>query len=320
MQNLVVVRHDSSLSSTLDGGLASIPEESVWLAAQKSKQTRRAYKGDVIEFITHFGLQNPEQLRAIDHRQVIAWEAHLRESEGHEHSTVRRKLSALSSLFGHLKNHGLVDDNPVRDVKRPAVNRLEGTTPAFSQAEARLILDSPPPDTLAGKRDRAILAVGFYAGPRANEICKLKVEDFYRDRGLASLRFRRKGGKKGGVAIHPACENRIQAYLDAAAHGDDPKAPLFLPLRGNRHAQGHRHLDSSTINRILERAMITVRIDPRDYSPHSMRATFITTALKNGATLEEAQHAAGHANPQVTKMYDRRAYDPEKSASFKADY
>ena len=58
----------------------------------------------------------------------------------------------------------------------------------------------------------------------------------------------------------------------------------------------------------------------RSYSAHSMRATFITTALANGATLEDVQKAAGHADPSTTKRYDRRGYNPEKAASFFATY
>ena len=50
------------------------------------------------------------------------------------------------------------------------------------------------------------------------------------------------------------------------------------------------------------------------------RATFITTALENGAGLEDVQLAAGHADPSTTKLYDRRGYNPEKSASFFANW
>jgi site-specific recombinase XerD len=55
----------------------------------------------------------------------------------------------------------------------------------------------------------------------------------------------------------------------------------------------------------------------RGYSAHSMRATFITTALENGAQLEDVQKAAGHRDPGTTKLYyDRRGYNPKKAASF----
>ena len=58
----------------------------------------------------------------------------------------------------------------------------------------------------------------------------------------------------------------------------------------------------------------------RGYSAHLMRATFITTALENGAQLEDVQKAAGHRDPSTTKLYDRRHYNPEKAASFFATY
>jgi integrase/recombinase XerD len=51
-----------------------------------------------------------------------------------------------------------------------------------------------------------------------------------------------------------------------------------------------------------------------------MRATFVTMALANGASLEDVQEAAGHADPSTTKLYDRRGYNPEKSAAFFANY
>jgi integrase/recombinase XerD len=51
-----------------------------------------------------------------------------------------------------------------------------------------------------------------------------------------------------------------------------------------------------------------------------MRATFITTALENGAQLEDVQKAAGHRDPSTTKLYDRRGYNPEKAASFFATH
>jgi integrase/recombinase XerD len=58
----------------------------------------------------------------------------------------------------------------------------------------------------------------------------------------------------------------------------------------------------------------------RGYSAHSMRATFIATALENGAPLEDLQKAAGQRDPSMTKLYDRRGYNPEKAASFFATF
>jgi integrase/recombinase XerD len=210
--------------------------------------------------------------------------------------------------------------NPVREVERPAINRREGTTLAFSQSQARKILDAPDPNSLLGVRDRAILAVGLQVGFRRAEIASLKVGDFHMNRGYESLKVIRKGGKKGSLAIHPQAVQRIKDYLDMAGHGADVEGPLFRPVRDNREGlDARRPLHPDVIDRILRKYARHIGLD-RGYSAHSMRATFITTALDNGASLEDVQSAAGHADPSTTKLYDRRGYNPEKSASFFANY
>src|SRR5437763_9843842 len=174
--------------------LAGIPEEEIWLASRKSARTRRAYRNDVTHFMRTLNIRTPDELRRVDHRAVMAWERLMREEQGSQASTVRRRLAALSSLFAHLVKFGTVDMNPVRDVERPAVNRREGMTLAFSQKQARAVLDKPAPDTVLGLRDRAILSVGLQVGFRRSEIASLKVGDLHENRGYDSLRVVRKGG------------------------------------------------------------------------------------------------------------------------------
>src|SRR5580704_10073576 len=82
--------------------LADIPEEDIWLAKQKSKRTRRAYKQDVQHFMRTLSIRSYDELRQVDHRAVIAWERIMRDSEKAASSTIRRRLAALSSLMKHL--------------------------------------------------------------------------------------------------------------------------------------------------------------------------------------------------------------------------
>ena len=300
--------------------LAAIPEEEVWLASQKSARTRRAYRLDVAHFMRTLDITTPDQLRQVDHRAVIAWERIMREQQSAAPSTVRRRLSALSSLFKHLVRHGTASRNPVVDVIRPAINREEGTTAAFSKAQARLMLDAPPADTLAGLRDRAILSVGLQVGLRRAEIAALKVDDLHQNRGFDALRVVRKGGRRDALAINPQTAQRIRAYLEFAGHGAEHAAPMFRPLRGNAKAHDPAgQLDPDAIDRMVRKYAAAIGL-ARGYSAHSMRATFITTALENGAQLEDVQKAAGHRDPSTTKLYDRRGYNPEKAASFFATY
>jgi integrase/recombinase XerD len=305
--------------ATLDQ-LAATPEEEIWLAKQKSAQTRREYRLDVRHFMRALGVTSTASLRQVDHRAVIAWERMQREQEGAAPSTVRRRLAALSSLFKHLVEHGAASRNPVVNVDRPAINRDEGSTAALSKTEARKLLDAPPSDTLAGLRDRGILSVGLQVGFRRAEIAALNVEDLHQNRGFDALHIVRKGGRREALAINPQAAQRICAYLECAGHANQHDAPLFRPLRGNaKPLDPAGRMNPDAIDRIVRKYAAEIGL-ARGYSAHSMRATFITTALENGAQLEDVQKAAGHRDPSTTKLYDRRGYNPEKAASFIATY
>ena len=316
--------------STLDH-LADIPEEEIWLSKQKSARTRRAYRLDVRHFMRTLAITTPAELRQADHKAVIAWERYMRETEHAAASTIRRRLAALSSLYKHLVRHNHAARNPVGEVERPAINRDEGATLAFSKEQARKMLHAPVTETpegeplegkplIRGLRDRAILSVGLQVGLRRAEIAALTVGDLHQNRGYDLLRVMRKGGRRDALAINPQTAARLRAYLDKAGHGADVDGPLFRPLKHNgKQDAARRHMDPDAIDRVVRKYAGELGLD-RGYSAHSMRATFITTALENGAQLEDVQKAAGHRDPSTTKLYDRRGYNPEKAASFFATY
>ena len=306
--------------STLDQ-LARIPEEEIWLQKQKSPRTRRAYRLDVQHFMRTLAITTPAELRQADHKAVIAWERYMRETEHAASSTIRRRLAALSSLYKHLVRHDHAAKNPVGEVERPAINRDEGATLAFAKAQARKLLDVPAEDTVAGLRDRAILSVGLQVGLRRAEIAALTVGDLHQNRGYDSLRVMRKGGRRDALAINPQTAARLRAYLEAAGHAADIDGPLFRPLQAQRQAATTSAGTWTPTRSIASCANTPAALGlDRGYSAHSMRATFITTALENGAQLEDVQKAAGHRDPSTTKLYDRRGYNPEKAASFFATY
>jgi hypothetical protein len=109
---------ESSRSPILER-LAEIPEEAVWLASWKSVR----YRTNVHAFMRLMGRSSSDQLRATTHREIVFRENHMRETEGLENSTVRRRLAALSSLFRHLVRHRHMEKNPAAEVRRPSVNR-----------------------------------------------------------------------------------------------------------------------------------------------------------------------------------------------------
>ncbi len=299
--------------------MAFVPEEDIWLASRHSYQTRRAYRNDVRDFMSAVGMKSREDFKKIDHKAIIYWKHHM-DDRRLKPSTIRRKLSALSSLFTHLVKYGVVAQNPVRDIERPPTSAREGKTACFSPEEARQILDAPPSDTIIGLRDRAILSVGLQVGARRSEIAALAVRDFHKNRGYWALHFVRKGRRDLDVSVHPQVAQRILEYLAASGHGEEPDSPLFLPVgKSWKNPDKRRFLSSDTIDRILRKYAKRIGLG-RGFSAHSMRATFITTALENGASLEDVQYAVGHEDPSTTKLYDRRRLNPERSASFYANY
>ena len=247
--------------------LAAIAKEEIWLASQNSARTRRAYKFDVAHFMKTLGITTPDQLRQVDHRAVIAWERIMREEQDAAASTVRRRVSALSSLFKHLVQHGAANRNPMVDVTRPNINREEGSTLAFSKTQAGKLLDAPAESTLAGLRDRAILSVGLQVGFRRAEIAALKVGDLHQNRGFDALCLTRKGGRRDALAIHPQTAQRICAYLDRAGHAGDHQGPLFRPLRGNAKVHDAAgQLDPDAIDRLVRKYAAAIGLEhPRPY-------------------------------------------------------
>ena len=125
------------------GELADVRPEHEWLANVTNEKTKRAYKIDVAEFMLFSGLHEPTSLRTVARSHVIAWRKHL-ESRELSHASIRRKLSALSSLFDYLCERNAVAGNPVDGVKRPMANNNEGSTPALGDAQVRRLLEAPP--------------------------------------------------------------------------------------------------------------------------------------------------------------------------------
>src|SRR5246127_59191 len=126
-------------------------------------------------------------------------------------AAIRRKLSALSSLFDYLCERNAVIGNPVDDVKGPAANNNEGSTPALGDAQARRrLLDAPPADTLKGVRDRAILATLLYHGIRREELCGLRVKDLHSRQGVVHFRVKGKRSKIRFVPVNAAAQRMIE--------------------------------------------------------------------------------------------------------------
>jgi integrase/recombinase XerD len=304
------------------GQLAEVPAELEWLANITNAKTRRAYKIDVGEFSVYAGLQGPTEFRRVTRAHVIAWRKDL-ERRGLAASSIRRKLSALSSLFDYLCERNAINGNPVDGVKRPAANGNEGSTAALGDAQARKLLDAPPEDTLKGVRDRAILATLLYHGIRREELCSLKIRDIQSRQGVMHFRIKGKRDKIRFIPVHAMAQRLIEEYLALAGHGQDAAGPVFRPVMNNRTGELDKPLDGSTVlkNIVRKYARKTgISAQVNGLCVHSLRATAATNALSHEADIAKVQEWLGHANVSTTRLYDRRKTRPEESPTFRVRY
>ena len=324
-----LVSIDSERTLTLEQykALADIPPELEWLANITNAKTRRAYKVDVAEFITFTSLKDHSALRTVARAHVIAWRKDM-ELRSLAPTSIRRKLSALSSLFDYLCERNAVIGNPVDGVKRPASNNNEGSTPALGDAQVRRLLEAPAPDTLKGVRDRAILATLLYHGIRREELCLLRLRDVQSRQGVMHFRIKGKRDKIRFVPVHPMVLRLIGEYLEMGKHGgavshESLDAPLFRPVVNNRTGTLDKHLEPCSIYRniVIKYANATgISGEAIGVCVHSMRATAATNALSNEADIAKVQEWLGHANVSTTRLYDRRKTRPEDSPTFHVKY
>jgi site-specific recombinase XerD len=294
--------------------LSNVPPEAEWFANLDNPRTRRAYQTDLRDFMGFVGIAQPDEFRTVTRAHVLAWRKRL-EARQLSGATIRRKLAALSSLFDYLCERNAVSLNPVAGVKRPRGNSNEGKTPALGDHQARALLDAPDPETLKGKRDRAMLAVLLYHGLRREELCLLKVRDIHDRRGVPHLRIHGKGNKVRYVPLHPASAERIHTYLEVAGHGATPDAPLFQPTRKTGAS-----ITADGIYKCVLACARQAKVSVDGFGVHSLRATAATNALEHEADIAKVQEWLGHANIATTRLYDRRKSRPEDSPTFKVTY
>ena len=164
------------------------------------------------------------------------------------------------------------------------------------------------PNTLIGKRDAAILCVGFAAALRRSELVSLNLQDITIDSATMMLRVRRsKTDQPGrgydvpvidGTRIRPI--TRLQAWIEAAALSQSD-SPLFLTMHSGNRIHPH------DVNRIVKQKVKRLGLDPDYYSAHSLRAGFVTSAARHGALIHKIMDVTRHTSTATVMQYVRDA-------------
>ncbi len=300
-----------------------------WLLRTPSPHTRKAYKHDLNQFLAHAKIAAGafEQLAQVRPEHVIHWREHLAADE-QTNSTIRRKLTALRSLFTYLQIYGYRGANPAHGkfVKAPAVSR-DGKTVGLSPHDCRRLLDAPEhkPElqTPVDCRDRAMLAVLAYSGCRVGELVGLRVRDYKTSGEHRILNITGKGGKERTTPLHMEAVERLAAWLAVPGIRDDPAGPLFPAARSPRgkgkDGFAARAMTTRGVEKLIDRYVTALGLDS-NVTVHSLRVTALTTARERGSDIIDLQDFAGHADPRTTLTYIRSRDRLSKSPAYVLKY
>ncbi|HOM60956.1 MAG TPA: tyrosine recombinase XerC [Anaerohalosphaeraceae bacterium] len=234
-------------------------------------------------------------LLAADVQTIRKFMAFLSERQ-YTKSTTARKLATLRSFYKFLVKRGQLGSNPVSSIKTP---KQDKKLPKFLEYEqVQKLLNTPPTDNWLGARDRAMLEVLYSTGMRVSELVALNLEDV--DFLGEVIHVRGKGKKERICPIGSSALQSIQHYIEyrnrriQADPGFDSKV-LFANKHGKR-------LSTRSVRRKMDKYLIAAGLDPA-ISPHTLRHSFATHMLNNGADLRSVQELLGHQSLSTTQIY-----------------
>jgi len=270
-----------------------------------SEKTVISYAHDLQQFMEFLGSDTEwERISKADMRRFLS---HLNQ-QGYAKSSVSRKVSCLRSFFDFLIRVGTINYNPANAVELP---RRRKSLPVFLYTRELEALLSAPDQTPLGCRDRAILELLYATGCRASEISSLKLTDI--NWSARTIKVMGKGSKERIVPFGKTASKELSAYIDDArtrlTRGNSSLA-VFVNYRGTA-------LSQRSLGRIVDKYVTKTALEA-NISPHSLRHTFATHLLDNGADLRSVQELLGHVNVSTTQVYTHVTGERIKSVYNKA--
>ena len=258
-----------------------------------SANTISSYLRDVQQFAAAVEDKGVELTQVLTRDVVEYADALVR--EGKSPATVTRSVASIKSFYTCLVARGVVAQNPAKGVSTARVERK--LPQVLTGPEVELFLEQPDCSELKGCRDRAMLELLYATGIRVSELIALDVEDV----NLASGMLRCTGkGKERLIPLYPAAVRALKEYIHTARIqlvGSAGETALFVNMGGERMSrQGFWKI----IKYYQEKAGIQ-----KDITPHTLRHSFATHLLENGADLRAIQEMLGHADISSTQIYSR---------------
>lgn len=259
-----------------------------------SHHTLEAYSRDLGRYLVHLAASEVRSLPEIRPVLILRYLEKLKERELSARSRARA-LVAVRSFHKFLCNEGICNENPTLQINAP---RIAATLPhILSIAEVEQLLRAPGGDDPFSQRDRAMLEVLYATGLRVSELIALKAEDFRFDAGYLIAFGKRR--KERVVPLSDAAIMAVQSYQSYGRPRLDRSDKIIPFLFLNRDGTG---LTRQGFWKIIRRRALEAGIGKK-ISPHTLRHSFATHLLENGADLRAVQAMLGHADIATTQIY-----------------
>jgi len=270
-----------------------------------SSNTLRAYTKDLNDFINFIEKESIKSLVDIKKQHIHQFLYFLSLKKNSER-TVARKLAAIKSLFNFLIRKNFLKNNIVKSIASPKIDKK---LPVFlTQDKMSLLLDLPNPSNFKESRDILILELFYSTGVRISELIKIKLEDINYDNN--SINILGKGNKRRLVIIGNYAKKRLLDFLN---YNNQNVGFLFKNERKSKTGYISERFVFNIVKKHVQKVTNNQKI-----SPHSLRHTFATHLLNNGADLMSLKELLGHSDLSSTQIYTHVNIEQMKKAFKKA--
>lgn len=260
-----------------------------------SANTLEAYRRDLLK-ISQYLKKNKAEVKKvsnIEKKDIINFLAH-ELNEGAATSSMARKLSSIKTFYKFLVLEGYLEYNPTTELETPKVRRK--LPQILSIEEVNLLIEQANVLKTLGLRDRAMMELLYGTGIRISELLSLQIEDI--NLNAEFLRCWSKGKKERIIPVNQSSIRWVERYL-VKARNLLVKKPLERTLFLNNHG---RKMSRQGFFKILNNYTGKANIEKK-ITPHTMRHSFATHLLENGADLRIVQELLGHADISTTQIY-----------------